>query len=433
MPGTLRRARGESSAGACVSGDRAGDFGYKVRNSFPEGDAVLFRRLLPLSLAVVVGCTCGDKGKTPTDAMHPLGADGTRQLQPLPTAPSLNVPQESLPGAGQDLSVVAARPQGEQQGEVRPTVTFSRPVQGLQEVEDTRAKDAAKPFAKIEPVIEGEWRWLGSASAEFVPKGLVPYSSTFTVTIFKGLTALDGAKLAEDYTFTFTTPRLELQDVSPSRGDRWLKPDSTVTLLFNQPVVAADLEKALKFTAGNGAVIALKVEKEVSIEDERRAKLEEAKKNGRSCESMGDEERGYRNRQTRYTLKPQASLPLDQSLTLQFDPSLHGKQGALPMTVAGRRELAHLRAAQAGERALLRGRLALSLRTAGDQHHQRGRPRVPQDPHQDHARGGAVVGVGVHQHAALRVGDQQPPPHRDHPGEVQAGHAVQGGDRRGRG
>lgn len=294
---------------------------------------MIFRRLLPLSLAVVVGCTCGDKGKTPTDPMNPQGVDGTRQLHPLPTAPSLDVPPESLAGAGQNLTVVAARPQGEQQGEVRPTVTFSRPVQGLQEVEDTRAKDAAKPFAKIEPALEGEWRWLGSASAEFVPKGLVPYSTTFTVTIFKGLAALDGAKLTEDYTYTFTTPRLELQDVSPARGDRWLKPDSTITLLFNQPVVAADLEKALKFTTGAGAAIALKVEKEVSIEDERRAKLEEARKNGRSYDSMGDEGRGYRNRQTRYILKPQTSLPLDQSLSLQFDPSLHGKEGALTMTV----------------------------------------------------------------------------------------------------
>ncbi|MDP3157583.1 MAG: MG2 domain-containing protein [Archangium sp.] len=292
---------------------------------------MFFRKLLPLCLVVAVGCTC-DKGKTPTDPMNPQGQDGTRQLNPLPQAPTLDVPHESMPGAGEDLSVVAARPQGEQQGEVRPTVTFSRPVQGLQEVEDTRAKDAAKPFAKIDPAIEGEWRWLGSASAEFVPKGLVPFSSTFTVTVFKGLTALDGAKLAEDYTFTFTTPRLELQDVSPARGDRWLRPDSTVTLLFNQPVLAADLEKALKFTAGSTA-IALKVEKEISIQDERRAQIEEAKKNGRSYEAMDDQERGYRNRQTRYILKPQTALPLDQALTLQFDPSLHGKDGALPMTV----------------------------------------------------------------------------------------------------
>lgn len=295
---------------------------------------MIFRRLLPLSLAVVVGCTCGDKGKTPTDPMNPLGADGTRQLQPLPTPPSLNVPQDQLPGAGQDLAVVAARPQGEQFGEVRPTVTFSRPVKSLEMVEAQRAADASKPFATISPAIEGEWRWLGSSTAEFVPKGLVPYSSSFTVTVSAGLKALDGAEMKEPYTFSFTTPKLELQDTAPARGDRWLKPDSTIALLFNQPVAVGDLEKAIKFTTGSGQVIALKVEKEISIQDERRAKMEEAKKAGRSYERMDDEERGYRNRQTRYTLKAQSPLPLDQSLNLQLDPSLHGKEGALPMTTA---------------------------------------------------------------------------------------------------
>lgn len=292
------------------------------------------RQLISLCLAVaVVGCTCGDKGKTPTDPMNPLGPAGARQLNPVPQAPSLSVPHESLPGAGDDLSVVAARPQGEQQGEVRPTVTFSRPVQGLEEVEDTRAKDAQKPFAKIDPAVEGEWRWLGSASAEFVPKGLVPYSTTFTVTVMKGLTALDGAKLAEDYTFTFSTPRLGLQDVSPSRGDRWLRPDSTISLVFNQPVLAADLEKAIQFATASGTSIPLKVEKEISIQDERRAALEAARKNGRSFEPMDDHERGYRNKQMRYVLKPQTALPLDQQLVLKFDAALHGKEGPLSMMV----------------------------------------------------------------------------------------------------
>ncbi len=290
----------------------------------------MLRRLLPLTLAFAVGCTC-DKGKTPTDPMQATTDDPARVLTPLPTAPSLDVDPESLPGAGQDLAVVSARPQGEQEGEVRPSVTFSRPVKSLEMVEDQRSADAKKPFAKIEPSLEGEWRWLGSSTAEFVPKGLVPYSSTFTVTVFKDLAALDGAKLQADYTFSFTTPRLTLQDVSPARGHRWLTPEANLTLLFNQPVATADLEKAVKLSAG-GKVIPVKVLKETSIQDERRAQLEEAKKNGRSFEPMSDDERGYRNRQTRYLLDPQGELPLDTELTVDIDASLHGKEGSLPMS-----------------------------------------------------------------------------------------------------
>ena len=47
-----------------------------------------------------------------------------------------------------------------------------------------------KPFAP-ESLLAATRRALGSASAEFVPKGLVPLSTTFTVTVFKGLAALD--------------------------------------------------------------------------------------------------------------------------------------------------------------------------------------------------------------------------------------------------
>ncbi|MFT3709657.1 MAG: MG2 domain-containing protein [Archangium sp.] len=171
-----------------------------------------------------------------------------------------------------------------------------------------------------------------------MPKGLVPYSSTFTVTVNAGLMALDGAKLKTAYTYTFTTPRLELQDVEPARGDKWLTPNSNFNLLFNQPVASADLLKAVKLTTSDGTVIPLTVEKEVNIEEERRAQLAEAaKKSGRaqpSYDRMSDEDRGFRNKQTRYTLKPLQALPLDKKLTVSIDKSLHGKEGSLEMTQA---------------------------------------------------------------------------------------------------
>jgi hypothetical protein len=282
--------------------------------------------LLALTVAAM-GCTCGEK-QTPTDSMsQPQGAT-TRTLAKLPDAPALSVPPEALSGAGKDLAVVAARPQGEQQGEVRPTVTFSRPVKSLEMVEAARAADAARPFAKIDPPIEGEWRWLGSASAEFVPKGNVAFSSTYTVTVFKGLVALDGAALQEDYAFSFTTPRLTLQDLKPAREDRWVTPESTINLLFNQPVNKADLEAGLLFKV-NGESRPLRVTKEVSIAAERRAELEATRNAGGPALHLGDEALRARNQQTRYTLEPTQPLPLGASLSLAFDPTLHGTQGPL--------------------------------------------------------------------------------------------------------
>jgi uncharacterized protein YfaS (alpha-2-macroglobulin family) len=294
----------------------------------------MLRHLWLVGLVVAVGaCTCGDKGQTPSEAMRASQDGRPLDLQPLPAAPSIDVAQDALPGSGQDLAVVAARPQGEQSGDARPTVTFSLPVKSLEMVEAQRAGDAAKPFATIQPPIPGEWRWLGSSSVEFVPSGLVPSSTAFTVTVLKGLKALDGAELKEDFVFSFSTPRLELQDVAPFGGNRWVAPDSTFSLLFNQPVDPAELEKAITFTAA-GQAIALKVTKEVSIQDERRAQREAARREGRSYGMLFDDDRGYRNRQMRYALTPAKPLPLDAALELKLDASLHGKEGPLPWSAA---------------------------------------------------------------------------------------------------
>ncbi len=291
------------------------------------------RRLLvsTVCFAVVAGCTCGGS-TTPTDPMTP-GQDAPAQaLSPLPEPPKLDLALEPLPGADGSLAVVARRPQGDVRGEVRPTVTFSKPIKSLEVVEDQRAADEKAPFARIDPPLEGAWRWLGSSTAEFVPKGLVPYSTTLTVTVFKGLKALDGSTLKDDEVYSFSTPRLALQQVSPFNGHRWLEPDTTFSLLFNQPVESAELEKQVRLTVG-GAPVALKVEKEASVQDERRA----ARGDERPWEQLSDEERGYRNRQTRYVLKPASPLKLDSEVVLVLPSTLRGKEGPQTMENEERR------------------------------------------------------------------------------------------------
>ncbi|MBL9037902.1 MAG: hypothetical protein JNG84_05235, partial [Archangium sp.] len=92
-------------------------------------------------LALVVGCTCGDKNTVGTDGMRATTDAPALSLSPLPAVPTLDVARESLPGADGALAVVAARPQGVIEGEVRPTVTFSKPVKSLEMVEAQRGGD----------------------------------------------------------------------------------------------------------------------------------------------------------------------------------------------------------------------------------------------------------------------------------------------------
>jgi uncharacterized protein YfaS (alpha-2-macroglobulin family) len=275
-------------------------------------------RKLAAAVAALTLAACG-KGCAPR-----TGAQGPIDLAPLPEAPALKIAPDALPGAGGELAVVAARPQGPMKGEVRPTITFSKPVVALGSVE--QEKGLPTPIV-IEPKVEGEWRWLGSATTEFVPKGLVPYATTFKVTVPKGLRAVDGSALAEEYAFTFETPRPRVQGIQPtaSRGKfRWLTPTHTLSITFDQPV--KDLAGRLKLEVG-GKSWAFAV-KETRLADERRET-----EGGRRFARMGFEERGFKNRQTRYDVTPKSAMPLDTDVQLSLDASLEGAEG--PLTVEG--------------------------------------------------------------------------------------------------
>ena len=276
-----------------------------------------------LAALTLVACGKGCGSSSPK-------ARGPIDLAPLPETPQMRIAPEALAGAGGALSVVAARPQGPMEGEVRPTLTFSKPVVALGSVE--HEKGLPTPIV-IEPRLEGEWRWLGSATTEFVPKGLVPYSTAFKVTVPKGLRAVDGSTLAEEYSFAFETPRPHVQHVLPpafepgSRGGAlwpWLTPKHTMSITFDQPV--KDLDAHLKLEVG-GKTWSFSV-KETKLADERRENEQ-----GRRYARMGFEERGFKNRQMRYDVTPTSAMPLDAEVRLTLDAAVTGAEG--PLAIEG--------------------------------------------------------------------------------------------------
>lgn len=264
--------------------------------------------LLAAALLLVAGCGrgCG-KG----------GAAAAIPLAPLPEPPPLSVSQEALPGSDGQLAVVVARPQGRATGEVRPALTFSRPVVALGTVE----AEAPPPGFVLSPAAPGRWRWLGSTSVEFQPEGRLPASTRFTVTVPKGLRALDGAALAEPYTFTFDTQHPAIQQVAPPPGFRWATPDQVVSLLLDQPV--ADLDGHARLLVG-GQPWPYRV-KAVALASERQA---EAARRGRR---PGVEPSSEATSQVRYELTPERPLPADAEVELVVDGALAGQAGPLTM------------------------------------------------------------------------------------------------------
>ena len=107
---------------------------------------------------------------------------------PSRAPPAISVAPEAVPGTG--LTVVASRPHEVVGADARPTITFSGPVVALMSVEEQKS---LAPPASLSPAVEGEWRWIGSASVEFVPKAPLPFATRFTVTVPSGLKGVDGS------------------------------------------------------------------------------------------------------------------------------------------------------------------------------------------------------------------------------------------------
>ncbi|MFN7132239.1 MAG: Ig-like domain-containing protein, partial [Myxococcales bacterium] len=242
-----------------------------------------------------------------------------------PPPPALEVRPENVPGTRTDLAVVASRPTGLAEGDVRPTITFSAPVKALEAIVEDEA-----PPARLEPAVKGAWRWLGSASVEFVPEAPLPMSTTFKVTVPAGLVALNGARLNEPYVFEFHTPPPQLQQSAPWNGYRWLQPDQVIGLTFNQPV--HDPLAHLALLVGEPArAVPLTLVRQVDVATEA---AEELRARGWRGEGAG---RGYRNRQTRYELKPTTPLPANEPVRVVVKASLRGADG--PLTLGEERTL----------------------------------------------------------------------------------------------
>jgi alpha-2-macroglobulin len=271
------------------------------------------------SWLLLVGLVLASCGKP-----KPEGASGLA-LEPLPAAPLLQISSEALPGASGGLTIVAARPRGVAGNDVRPTLTFSRPVMALGTVE---AQSAAPAPAQLSPSVPGEWRWLGSASVEFVPREPLPFSTRFSVTVPAGLKSVDGSALTEAYSFSFETPSPVLQAVDPPENWAWVTAEQHFVLVFNQPVV--ELEKALHISAGVPATLwPFTIVKAETVDAGKEAQDSHPRP-------------PVRSRQTRSEVVLGKPLPQSSPVTFSFDTSLRGVEG--PLTLGKEQQLSFTRA-----------------------------------------------------------------------------------------
>ncbi|HEX5692014.1 MAG TPA: Ig-like domain-containing protein, partial [Roseiflexaceae bacterium] len=87
-------------------------------------------------------------------------------------------------------------------------------------------------------VVAGAFEWADTRTLRFTPAQALPRASAYDVALGQEARAQDGASLDEMYRFRFsTTGFLEVGQVIPADGAQDVQADSTITVLFNRPVV----------------------------------------------------------------------------------------------------------------------------------------------------------------------------------------------------
>lgn len=125
------------------------------------------------------------------------------------------------------------------------TIMFDRPIRELTTLDESDENQKID-FLVIEPLLEGEYKWLGTSAIQFIPTEL-PMSTTFEIKIPKGTQALDAGFTEEEYVWHFETQGPELLESTPIQNEKFFDPAEQIKLHFNQQINLDTLYQGLNF------------------------------------------------------------------------------------------------------------------------------------------------------------------------------------------
>lgn len=107
---------------------------------------------------------------------------------------------------------------------------------------------------QITPPVAGEFVWFGTQGAKYRLTEPLQSATQYTVTLPDGLRALDGATLADAFTWTFATTAPQVVEASPDVGQAYVLPTAPVSVVFSQPLQRAAVEAAWVCRVWDGAL-----------------------------------------------------------------------------------------------------------------------------------------------------------------------------------
>ena len=148
------------------------------------------------------------------------------------------LPQRSSP----ELHILRTSPEDGASPASEITVTFDRPVAGS--LDYTVPADS---IIVVSPAIAGHIEWRDPVTVRLRPRAFLSPNVTYTVTVRGDFRAMDGARLAKPYTFSFHVQGPMLltgSPASPETGAEHLKEDSRFEVVYSAPVDTARLAAA---------------------------------------------------------------------------------------------------------------------------------------------------------------------------------------------
>ena len=139
----------------------------------------------------------------PPDILPPPRPGETIE-QPFPLEEEALPPSETTDGP---LEVLRYSPEGEISVAPFISVTFNQPMVPLATLQQLSEADVP---VNVEPDLPGDWRWVGTRTLAFYYESdlidRLPKSTEYVVTVPAGTTSVNGGELAEEVSWTFTTP-----------------------------------------------------------------------------------------------------------------------------------------------------------------------------------------------------------------------------------
>ena len=207
--------------------------------------ALLLSRLTPLDE------DDGDRtefNRPPETRPRPRPGSTVDQAFP-PSADSAPV-EPSDPGP---LEVLRFQPEGPVDLAPFISVTFSQPMIALGTVDQVEAADV--PIT-ITPEMPGRWIWLGTRTARFEYEvgaiDRIPAATNYVVEVDAGTTSANGDELDAPVRFEFSTPTVQVRDVSPMHNS--LPTDPIFFIEFDQRIDPQAVLDVITLTANDDRV-----------------------------------------------------------------------------------------------------------------------------------------------------------------------------------